>query len=88
MMHVITSLFISCQVHPQPETYWGHVNTIGPRACYDEGKRVAETMCYAYARQVFHNYWMISRIDQSSDTMLNLAFNAMHCYPPNVIQGF
>lgn len=44
----------SFKVHPQPETYWGHVNTIGPRACYDEGKRVAETMCYAYARQVNH----------------------------------
>ena len=37
--------------HPQKETYWGHVNPIGPRACYDEGKRVAETMCYAYASQ-------------------------------------
>ena len=32
------------QVHPQPESYWGNVNTIGPRSCYDEGKRVAETM--------------------------------------------
>lgn len=32
-------------VHPQPETYWGNVNTLGPRACYDEGKRVCETMC-------------------------------------------
>jgi len=39
------------EVHPQPETYWGHVNPIGPRACYDEGKRVAETMCYAYQKQ-------------------------------------
>ncbi|KAK3094689.1 hypothetical protein FSP39_004954 [Pinctada imbricata] len=39
------------EIHPQPETYWGHVNPIGPRACYDEGKRVAETMCYAYAKQ-------------------------------------
>ncbi|RMX51490.1 hypothetical protein pdam_00014828 [Pocillopora damicornis] len=37
--------------HPQREEYWGHVNPIGPRACYDEGKRVAETMCYAYAKQ-------------------------------------
>nr|CAB3267584.1 UDP-glucuronic acid decarboxylase 1-like [Phallusia mammillata] len=37
--------------HPQKETYWGHVNPIGPRACYDEGKRVAETMCYAYKSQ-------------------------------------
>ncbi|XP_077279998.1 UDP-xylose synthase [Temnothorax americanus] len=37
--------------HPQAETYWGHVNPIGPRACYDEGKRVAETLSYAYMRQ-------------------------------------
>ena len=36
------------EVHPQVETYKGNVNTIGPRACYDEGKRVAETLCYAY----------------------------------------
>lgn len=39
------------EVHPQPEEYWGNVNPIGPRACYDEGKRVSETMCYAYAKQ-------------------------------------
>lgn len=38
-------------VHPQPESYWGNVNTIGPRACYDEGKRVAETMMYSYKNQ-------------------------------------
>ncbi|CAH1954046.1 unnamed protein product [Acanthoscelides obtectus] len=38
-------------IHPQPETYWGHVNPIGPRACYDEGKRVSETLTYAYAKQ-------------------------------------
>ena len=34
--------------HPQPETYWGNVNTVGPRSCYDEGKRVSETLCYDY----------------------------------------
>lgn len=39
------------EVHPQKESYWGHVNPIGPRACYDEGKRVAETMMYAYESQ-------------------------------------
>ena len=38
-------------VHPQPEEYWGHVNPIGPRACYDEGKRCAETLCADYRRQ-------------------------------------
>lgn len=37
--------------HPQREEYWGHVNPIGPRACYDEGKRVAETLCFDYHRQ-------------------------------------
>jgi UDP-glucuronate decarboxylase len=37
--------------HPQKESYWGHVNPIGPRACYDEGKRVAETLTYAYSKQ-------------------------------------
>lgn len=40
-------------VHPQPESYWGNVNTIGPRACYDEGKRCAETLFFDYHRQ--HN---------------------------------
>lgn len=39
------------QMHPQPESYWGHVNTIGPRACYDEGKRCAETLFFDYHRQ-------------------------------------
>lgn len=35
-------------IHPQTEQYWGHVNTMGPRACYDEGKRCAETLCFIY----------------------------------------
>lgn len=39
------------QVHPQPETYWGNVNPIGPRSCYDEGKRAAETLFFDYHRQ-------------------------------------
>eukprot|EP00980_Cylindrotheca_fusiformis_P017266 scaffold5342_cov104-Cylindrotheca_fusiformis.AAC.8 len=39
------------EVHPQREDYWGNVNTIGPRSCYDEGKRVAETMMYSYKNQ-------------------------------------
>ncbi|KRZ78450.1 UDP-glucuronic acid decarboxylase 1, partial [Trichinella papuae] len=38
-------------VHPQPETYWGNVNPIGPRSCYDEGKRVAEALMVAYHKQ-------------------------------------
>lgn len=39
------------QVHPQSESYWGNVNPFGPRACYDEGKRAAEALCYAYREQ-------------------------------------
>jgi UDP-glucuronate decarboxylase len=38
-------------VHPQPESYWGHVNPLGIRACYDEGKRAAETLFLDYHRQ-------------------------------------
>jgi UDP-glucuronate decarboxylase len=41
------------QMHPQPESYWGHVNPIGFRSCYDEGKRCAETLFFDYRRQ--HN---------------------------------
>lgn len=39
------------KVHPQPESYWGHVNPVGPRSCYDEGKRCAETLFFDYHRQ-------------------------------------
>ncbi|MGC1275737.1 MAG: UDP-glucuronic acid decarboxylase family protein [Planctomycetaceae bacterium] len=39
------------EVHPQTEDYWGNVNPIGPRSCYDEGKRVAESLCVNYAQE-------------------------------------
>jgi len=39
------------QVHPQLESYWGNVNPVGPRSCYDEGKRVAETLTFSYQTQ-------------------------------------
>ena len=39
-------------VHPQPESYWGNVNTIGVRSCYDEGKRAAETLVFDYSEQL------------------------------------
>jgi UDP-glucuronate decarboxylase len=39
------------EIHPQPETYWGKVNPVGPRSCYDEGKRCAETLFFDYHRQ-------------------------------------
>lgn len=40
------------EVHPQSENYWGNVNPVGPRSCYDEGKRVAESLMVAYHKQV------------------------------------
>ena len=47
----VAVFFSDPEQHPQTEEYWGHVNPIGPRACYDEGKRVAETICYSFAKQ-------------------------------------
>ena len=52
LLHTSTSeVYGDPEVHPQTEDYWGHVNPIGPRACYDEGKRVAESLCVNYARE-------------------------------------
>src|SRR5256885_12506750 len=47
----ISEVYGAPQVHPQPETYWGHVNPVGLRSCYDEGKRCAETLFFDYYRQ-------------------------------------
>jgi len=46
-----SEIYGDAKVHPQPETYWGNVNPIGVRSCYDEGKRVAETLMMDYHRQ-------------------------------------
>jgi dTDP-glucose 4,6-dehydratase len=60
------------QVHPQPETYWGHVNPIGPRGVYDEAKRYAEALAFAYHRshgveiripRIFNTYGPRMRLD-------------------------
>jgi len=52
LLHASTSeVYGDPQEHPQRETYWGHVNPIGPRACYDEGKRFAEALLTAHAAQ-------------------------------------
>lgn len=60
------------QVHPQPETYWGHVNPVGPRGMYDEAKRFAEALTMAYHRQhgidtrivrIFNTYGPRMRLD-------------------------
>lgn len=68
------------QVHPQPETYWGNVNTIGPRSCYDEGKRVAETMMYAYKDQ--------SKVDVRVARIFNTFGPRMHPNDGRVVSNF
>src|SRR5680860_1187967 len=60
------------QIHPQPESYWGHVNPIGPRGVYDEAKRFAESLAFAYHRthgvkiripRIFNTYGPRMRVD-------------------------
>ena len=46
-----SEIYGNAQVIPTPETYWGYVNPVGPRSCYDEGKRYAEALTYAYLKQ-------------------------------------
>ena len=59
------------QISPQPENYWGHVNPIGVRSCYDEGKRVAETLMFDYHRQFGTNI-KIARIFNTYGPRMNL----------------
>lgn len=68
------------QVHPQSEKYLGYVNTIGPRACYDEGKRVAETLCMDYYR---HN-----RVDVRLVRIFNTYGPRMHPQDGRVVSTF
>jgi UDP-glucuronate decarboxylase len=67
-------------VHPQPEGYWGNVNPIGPRACYDEGKRCAETLFFDYHRQ--HN------VDIKVARIFNTYGPRMHPNDGRVVSNF
>lgn len=77
------------QEHPQTEGYWGHVNPIGPRACYDEGKRCAESLTISYARQygvetriarIFNTYG--PRMHENDGRVIsNFAMQALHGRP-------
>lgn len=67
-------------MHPQPETYWGHVNPIGPRACYDEGKRVSETLSYAYQKQ--------ENVDVRVARIFNTFGPRMHMNDGRVVSNF
>uniref|UniRef100_A0A915JN82 UDP-glucuronic acid decarboxylase 1 n=1 Tax=Romanomermis culicivorax TaxID=13658 RepID=A0A915JN82_ROMCU len=68
------------EVHPQAETYWGHVNPIGPRACYDEGKRVAETLMFAYNKQ--------EKVDVRIARIFNTYGPRMHMNDGRVVSNF
>ena len=67
-------------VHPQDESYWGRVNTIGPRACYDEGKRCAETLFFDYYRQ--------HRVEIRVIRIFNTYGPAMHPNDGRVVSNF
>ncbi|KAI1287312.1 UDP-glucuronic acid decarboxylase 1 [Halotydeus destructor] len=68
------------EVHPQPEEYWGHVNPVGPRSCYDEGKRVAESLSYAYAKQ--------EKVDVRVARIFNTYGPRMHINDGRVVSNF
>src|SRR5688500_17467423 len=68
------------QVHPQPEGYWGNVNTIGIRSCYDEGKRAAETL--------FFDYWRQNKVDIRVIRIFNTYGPRMHPYDGRVVSNF
>ena len=67
-------------IHPQQESYWGHVNPIGPRACYDEGKRCAETLFFDYYRQY--------RLDIKVVRIFNTYGPRMHPNDGRVVSNF
>jgi UDP-glucuronate decarboxylase len=67
-------------VHPQPEEYWGHVNSIGTRSCYDEGKRCAETL--------FFDYWRQHRLRIKVARIFNTYGPRMHPNDGRVVSNF
>ncbi len=68
------------EVHPQPESYRGSVNPIGPRACYDEGKRVAETL--------FMDYYRMNKVNIRIVRIFNTYGPRMHPYDGRVVSNF
>jgi UDP-glucuronate decarboxylase len=67
-------------VHPQPETYWGNVNPVGMRSCYDEGKRCAETL--------FFDYWRQNRLKIKVARIFNTYGPRMHPNDGRVVSNF
>jgi UDP-glucuronate decarboxylase len=81
ILHTSTSeVYGDPDVHPQPETYRGNVNPIGPRACYDEGKRAAETLMFDYLRQ--------NRVNIRVVRIFNTYGPRMHPFDGRVVSNF
>jgi len=81
IMHASTSeIYGDPEVHPQPESYRGNVNPIGPRACYDEGKRAAETLMFDYHR--------VNKVDVRVVRIFNTYGPRMHPYDGRVVSNF
>lgn len=81
LLHASTSeIYGDPLVHPQVETYWGNVNTIGLRSCYDEGKRVAETLCADFRR--------VAGVDARMVRIFNTYGPAMHPQDGRVVSNF
>jgi len=68
------------ELHPQPESYWGNVNCIGPRSCYDEGKRCAETL--------FFDYWRQHKLEIKVARIFNTYGPRMHPNDGRVVSNF
>ncbi len=81
ILHASTSeVYGDPDVHPQPESYRGNVNPIGPRACYDEGKRAAETLMFDYHRQ--------NKVNIRVVRIFNTYGPRMHPYDGRVVSNF
>jgi UDP-glucuronate decarboxylase len=81
ILHSSTSeVYGDPDIHPQPETYRGNVNPIGPRACYDEGKRAAETLMFDYLRQ--------NRVNIRVVRIFNTYGPRMHPFDGRVVSNF
>ena len=80
MLASTSEIYGDPQVHPQPESYWGNVNTIGIRSCYDEGKRVAETL--------FMDYHRMNKVDIRIVRIFNTYGPRMHPYDGRVVSNF
>jgi UDP-glucuronate decarboxylase len=81
ILHASTSeVYGDPHVHPQTEDYWGHVNPIGPRSCYDEGQRCAETL--------FFDYWRQHKLEIKVARIFNTYGPRMHPNDGRVVSNF